>query len=153
MYRISADIAPQFYSTMYNLQAMLPYTNYSRPGCWYVVVHGCAPHGITPRKSSNQHTNVIPMLHHVFSDTTTLQLCMFPQALPGHVDGRAQGAVARRDTVSHSSTHANETKHKSMEMHKHINSKSISCTHAHVMLTQVTFCGLVHILQPLDSWP
>jgi hypothetical protein len=34
MYRISADIAPQFYSTMWNLQAMLPYANVSRPGCW-----------------------------------------------------------------------------------------------------------------------
>jgi hypothetical protein len=34
MYRVSADIAPQFYSTMYNLQAMVPYQNLSRPGCW-----------------------------------------------------------------------------------------------------------------------
>ena len=34
MYRISSDIAPQFYSTMTNLQAMLPYAKVSRPGCW-----------------------------------------------------------------------------------------------------------------------
>ncbi len=34
MYRISPDIAPQFYSTMYNLQAMIPYANVSHPGCW-----------------------------------------------------------------------------------------------------------------------
>lgn len=34
MYRISSDIAPQFYSTMYNLQAMIPYADVSRPGCW-----------------------------------------------------------------------------------------------------------------------
>ena len=34
MYRVSADIAPQFYSAMANLQHMLPYANVSRPGCW-----------------------------------------------------------------------------------------------------------------------
>jgi hypothetical protein len=34
MYRISSDVAPQFYSTMYNLQAMIPYQDVSRPGCW-----------------------------------------------------------------------------------------------------------------------
>lgn len=34
MYRISRDIAPQFYSTMYNLQGMRTYANTSRPGCW-----------------------------------------------------------------------------------------------------------------------
>ena len=34
MYRISSDIAPQFYSTMFNLQAMIPYQNISRPGCF-----------------------------------------------------------------------------------------------------------------------
>ena len=34
MYRISPDIAPQFYSTMFNLQAMIPYADVSHPGCW-----------------------------------------------------------------------------------------------------------------------
>lgn len=37
MYRISRDIAPQFYSTMWNLQQMLPFLGeepLSRPGCW-----------------------------------------------------------------------------------------------------------------------
>lgn len=34
MYRVSTDIAPQFYSAMYNLQAMITYSNASRPGCW-----------------------------------------------------------------------------------------------------------------------
>ena len=34
MYRVSADIAPQFYSSMFNLQAMVKYLNASRPGCW-----------------------------------------------------------------------------------------------------------------------
>lgn len=37
MYRISRDISPQFYSTMWNLQQMLPFLGeepLSRPGCW-----------------------------------------------------------------------------------------------------------------------
>ena len=34
MYRISTDIAPQYYSAISNLQDMIPYTKYSRPGCW-----------------------------------------------------------------------------------------------------------------------
>jgi hypothetical protein len=34
MYRVSSDIAPQFYSAMFNLQAMVKYLNVSRPGCW-----------------------------------------------------------------------------------------------------------------------
>eukprot|EP00039_Didymoeca_costata_P013692 m.212155 g.212155 ORF g.212155 m.212155 type:complete len:445 (-) comp15848_c0_seq8:31-1365(-) len=34
MYRISADIAPQFNSIMANLQSSVVYRNHSRPGCW-----------------------------------------------------------------------------------------------------------------------
>jgi len=38
MYRVSRDIAPQFYSTMYNLQQLRPFLSgarpLSRPGCW-----------------------------------------------------------------------------------------------------------------------
>ena len=34
MYRVSPDIAPQFESAMFNLQAMLPYLPHGRPGCW-----------------------------------------------------------------------------------------------------------------------
>mmetsp|Transcript_27285 Transcript_27285/g.59257 ORF Transcript_27285/g.59257 Transcript_27285/m.59257 type:complete len:281 (+) Transcript_27285:1-843(+) len=38
MYRVSADIAPQFYSTMYNLQFTIPFQALdqpmSRPNCW-----------------------------------------------------------------------------------------------------------------------
>ena len=59
MYRISADIAPQFYSTMYNLQAMLPYTNYSRPGCWCVFVNGSAARRATPHQSSKQSVYIL----------------------------------------------------------------------------------------------
>merc|ERR1719203_1685091 len=36
-YRISKDISPQFFSTMWNLQQMLPFLGeepLSRPGCW-----------------------------------------------------------------------------------------------------------------------
>ena len=38
LYRVSGDIAPQFYSTMWNLQHMAPFLDrsrpLSRPGCW-----------------------------------------------------------------------------------------------------------------------
>eukprot|EP00041_Stephanoeca_diplocostata_P010887 m.174394 g.174394 ORF g.174394 m.174394 type:complete len:444 (+) comp18328_c0_seq5:71-1402(+) len=34
MYRVSTDIAPQFVSTMYNLQQMIPFLPHSRPSCW-----------------------------------------------------------------------------------------------------------------------
>ena len=37
MFRVSADIAPQFYSAMFNLQAAAKFSNISRPGCWACV--------------------------------------------------------------------------------------------------------------------
>ena len=65
------------------------------------------------------------------------------QALPGHVDGRAQGAVARRDPVL-----------SSCKWNQHTNIQtSNGFDTMHVVFIKVTFCGMVHIVKSLDSRP